>query len=143
MVYNHSYNWREGCSQNWERTPHTWDIMAKVGQRKYIQIYAHMTHWALKRGGRGPQEGSSHIARDILVIPESTVSSEQAFSTSGRIIEPRRNCLTPEMVEVLICIRDWEHARKRMQNETVDEQFIQNFFNLYVDEDSGSNQVQN
>ncbi|KAK3205449.1 hypothetical protein Dsin_019495 [Dipteronia sinensis] len=85
----------------------------------------------------------SHLARDILVIPVSTVSSEQAFSTSGRIIEPRRNCLTPEMVEVLICIRDWGHARKRMQNETVDEQFIQNFSNLYVDEGSGSNQVQN
>ncbi|KAK3221739.1 hypothetical protein Dsin_008764 [Dipteronia sinensis] len=85
----------------------------------------------------------SHLARDILVIPVSTVSSEQAFSTSGRIIEPRRNCLTPEMVEVLICIRDWEHARKRMQNETVDEQFIQNFSNLYVDEGSASNQVQN
>ncbi|KAK3225990.1 hypothetical protein Dsin_005852 [Dipteronia sinensis] len=41
----------------------------------------------------------SHLARDILVIPVSTVSSEQAFSTSGRIIEPRRNCLTQEMVE--------------------------------------------
>ncbi|KAK3189024.1 hypothetical protein Dsin_028585, partial [Dipteronia sinensis] len=85
----------------------------------------------------------SHLARDILVIPVSTMSSEQAFSTSGRIIEPRRNCLTPEMVEVLICVRDWEHARKRMQNETVDEQFNQNFSNLYVDEGSGSNQVQN
>ncbi|KAK3229347.1 hypothetical protein Dsin_001228 [Dipteronia sinensis] len=85
----------------------------------------------------------SHLACDILVIPVSNVSSEYAFSTSGRIIEPRRNCLTPEMVEVLICVRDWKHARKRMQNETVDEQFIQNFSNLYVDEGSGSNQVQN
>ncbi|KAK3188899.1 hypothetical protein Dsin_028460 [Dipteronia sinensis] len=73
----------------------------------------------------------------------SAASSEQAFSTSGRIIEPRRNCLTPEMVEVLICVRDWEHARKRIPNETVDEQFIQNFSNLYVDDGSGSNQVQN
>ncbi|KAK3225350.1 hypothetical protein Dsin_005212 [Dipteronia sinensis] len=83
----------------------------------------------------------SHLARDILVIPVSTVSSEQTFSKSGRIIEPRRSCLTPEMVEVLLYVRDWEHARKRMQNETVDEQFIQNFSNLYVDEGSGSNQV--
>ncbi|KAK3231118.1 hypothetical protein Dsin_002999 [Dipteronia sinensis] len=85
----------------------------------------------------------SHLARDIPVIPVSTVSSEQVFSTSARIIEPRRSCLTPEMMEVLICVRDWEHARKRMQNETIDEQFIQNFFNLYVDEGFGSNQVQN
>ncbi|KAK3218945.1 hypothetical protein Dsin_012915 [Dipteronia sinensis] len=83
----------------------------------------------------------SYLACDILVIPVSTVSSEH--SMSGRIIEPRRNCLTPEMVEVLICIRDWEHARKRMQNETVDEQFIQNFSNLYVDEGSASNQTFN
>ncbi|KAK3184819.1 hypothetical protein Dsin_032105 [Dipteronia sinensis] len=42
----------------------------------------------------------SHLAHDILVIPVPTVSSEQAFSKSGRIIEPRRNCLTPEGVEV-------------------------------------------
>ncbi|KAK3230105.1 hypothetical protein Dsin_001986 [Dipteronia sinensis] len=48
----------------------------------------------------------SHLARDILVILVSTVSSEHAFSTSERIIEPRRSCLTPEMVEVLICVRD-------------------------------------
>ncbi|KAK2645724.1 hypothetical protein Ddye_020919 [Dipteronia dyeriana] len=41
----------------------------------------------------------SHLARDILVIPVSTVSSDQAFSISGRIIEPRRSCLSPEMVK--------------------------------------------
>ncbi|KAK2658652.1 hypothetical protein Ddye_005185 [Dipteronia dyeriana] len=58
----------------------------------------------------------SHLARGVLVIPVSTVSSEQAFSTSGRIIEPRRSCLSPEMVEVLTCLRDWEHAKKRPFN---------------------------
>ncbi|KAK2653391.1 hypothetical protein Ddye_013247 [Dipteronia dyeriana] len=46
------------------------------------------------------------IARDVLVIPVSTVSSEQAFSTSERIIEPRRSCLSLEMVDVLTCLRD-------------------------------------
>ncbi|KAK2661665.1 hypothetical protein Ddye_000239 [Dipteronia dyeriana] len=43
----------------------------------------------------------SHLARDVLIIPVSTISSEQAFSTSGRIIEPKRNSLSFEMVEVL------------------------------------------
>ncbi|KAK0587912.1 hypothetical protein LWI29_031162 [Acer saccharum] len=87
----------------------------------------------------------SHLARDVLVIPVSTVSSEQAFSTSGRIIEPRRSCLTPDMVEVLTSLRDWEHAKKRLQNQTIDNELIQNFSNLYVDEasGSGSNQFQN
>jgi len=83
----------------------------------------------------------SHLARDVLVIPVSTVSSEQVFSTTGRIVEDRRSSLAPEMVEVLACIRDWERAKKRLQNETVDEELIQNFSNLYVEESSGSNQI--
>ena len=83
----------------------------------------------------------SHLARVILVIPVSTVSSEQVFSTTGRIVEERSSSMTPEMVEVLACVRDWEHARKRLQNETVDEEFVQNFSNLYVEESSGSNQI--
>ncbi|KAK2658850.1 hypothetical protein Ddye_005383 [Dipteronia dyeriana] len=49
----------------------------------------------------------SHLARDVLVIPVSTVSSEQAFSTSGLIIEPRRSCLSPEMVETRQAHRAW------------------------------------
>ncbi|KAK2662521.1 hypothetical protein Ddye_001095 [Dipteronia dyeriana] len=85
----------------------------------------------------------SHLARDVLVIPVSTVSSEQAFSTSGRIIEPRRSCLSPEMVEVLTCLRDWEHAKKRLQNLTVDKELILNFNNLYIDDPAGSGQGQN
>ncbi|KAK2660630.1 hypothetical protein Ddye_007163 [Dipteronia dyeriana] len=85
----------------------------------------------------------SHLPRDILVIFVSIVSSEQAFITSGQIIEPKRSCLIPEMIKVLICVRDWEHAPKRSQNETVDEQLFQNFSNLYVDKSFSSNQVQN
>ncbi|KAK3230365.1 hypothetical protein Dsin_002246 [Dipteronia sinensis] len=50
----------------------------------------------------------SQFARDVLDISVSTVSSEHAFNTSGRIIEPRRTYLSPEMVEVLTCLRDWE-----------------------------------
>ncbi|KAK2645113.1 hypothetical protein Ddye_020308 [Dipteronia dyeriana] len=85
----------------------------------------------------------SHLARDVLVIPVSTVSSEQAFSTNGRIIEPRRSCLSPEMVEVLTCLRDWEHAKKWLQNLTVDKELNLNFDNLYIDDPSGSGQGQN
>ncbi|KAK2645993.1 hypothetical protein Ddye_021188, partial [Dipteronia dyeriana] len=80
----------------------------------------------------------SHLARDVLVIPVSTVSSEPAFSISGRIIEPRRSCLSPEIVEVLTCLRDCEHAKKRLQNLTVDKELILNFDNLYIDDPAGS-----
>ena len=50
----------------------------------------------------------SIMARDILTIPVSTISSESAFSTIGRIIEERSRCLGAEMVEMLSLVKDWE-----------------------------------
>ncbi|CAL9018174.1 unnamed protein product [Prunus brigantina] len=47
------------------------------------------------------------IARDILAIHVSTVASESAFSTSGRIVSPHRNRLHSKIVEALTCTRDW------------------------------------
>jgi hypothetical protein len=47
------------------------------------------------------------IARDILAIPVSTVASESAFSTSGRILSEHRSRLTPEILEALMCSQDW------------------------------------
>ena len=52
----------------------------------------------------------SQFARDVLLVPVSSVSSESTFSTAGRIIEERRSSLTPEMVEALTCLKDWEAA---------------------------------
>ncbi|KAG8371050.1 hypothetical protein BUALT_Bualt13G0046600 [Buddleja alternifolia] len=49
----------------------------------------------------------SQIARDVLAIPVSTVASESAFSTSGRILDPYRSSLNPEMVEALVCCQNW------------------------------------
>ena len=39
-----------------------------------------------------------------------TVASESAFSTSGRIIDSYRSCLTHYMVEVLMCSEQWLKA---------------------------------
>ena len=77
----------------------------------------------------------SQLARDILTIPVSTVSSESAFSTAGRILEERRTSLTSDMVEVLTCLRDWEHTRKRMQYTTHNEELVDQFQSLYVEEE--------
>ena len=48
----------------------------------------------------------SILARDVMSILVSTVSSESCFSLTGRVIEERRRRLTPEMVEMLTCIKD-------------------------------------
>ncbi|XP_010468709.1 PREDICTED: zinc finger BED domain-containing protein RICESLEEPER 2-like [Camelina sativa] len=52
----------------------------------------------------------SLIAKDILAMQVSSVASESAFSTSGRILEPYRSCLTHKMIEVLICTEQWLKA---------------------------------
>ena len=47
------------------------------------------------------------LARDLLAIPISTVASESAFSTSGRVISSHRSRLNPNMIEALMCTQSW------------------------------------
>ncbi|XP_030923706.1 uncharacterized protein LOC115950627 isoform X2 [Quercus lobata] len=49
----------------------------------------------------------SRLARDVLAVPVSTVASESAFSTGGRILDPFRSSLALEMVQSLICTQNW------------------------------------
>ena len=54
----------------------------------------------------------SAMARDFLAIPLSTVSSESAFSLGGRILGDHRSSLAPEMLEALVCGKDWLYKTK-------------------------------
>jgi hypothetical protein len=47
------------------------------------------------------------IAKDIYAIPVTTVASESAFSTSGRVLSEHRSRLIPKMLEALMCSQDW------------------------------------
>ncbi|CAN1749919.1 Putative AC transposase [Linum perenne] len=49
----------------------------------------------------------SQMARDILAIPISTVASESAFSTGGRMLNDFRTSLSLQVVEAVICCEDW------------------------------------
>jgi hypothetical protein len=49
----------------------------------------------------------AQLARNVLAMPISTVASESAFSTSGRILDDFHTSLTPFMVEALVCAQDW------------------------------------
>lgn len=67
--------------------------------------YFDILGWWKLEGTRYPT--LRQVARDILAIPITTVASESAFSTSGRILSDHRSRLTPKMLEALMCSQSW------------------------------------
>ncbi|KAL4565516.1 hypothetical protein LXL04_029614 [Taraxacum kok-saghyz] len=61
----------------------------------------------------------SEVAKLVLAMPISTVASESAFSTGGRVIDATRSSLTHVTAEALICTQDW------IRNTPIDIQFKQ------------------
>ena len=55
----------------------------------------------------------SQIVRDVVVVQVSTVAFESAFSAAGRVVDPYHSRLDPEMVQALICIKDWVAAANK------------------------------
>jgi hypothetical protein len=76
----------------------------------------------------------SILAKDIMTVPVSTISSESTFSLVGRVIEERRRSLTCEMVEMLSCLKDWELGASRQQHDLENEELLSGFKDLYIDE---------
>lgn len=56
----------------------------------------------------------SLVARDVLAMSVSTVASESAFSTGGRILDPFRSSLHPGTVEMLVCTQNWLQSNHRI-----------------------------
>jgi DNA-binding XRE family transcriptional regulator len=62
-----------------------------------------------------------HMARDVLAIPITSVASESAFSTGGRILDDFRTSLTPFTLEALVCTQDWLRRPTVDVQESTDE----------------------
>ncbi|CAN0925568.1 Putative AC transposase, partial [Linum grandiflorum] len=45
--------------------------------------------------------------RDLLAVPVTSVASESAFSSGGRLLDPHRSRLHFGTVEALMCTRSW------------------------------------
>jgi hypothetical protein len=69
----------------------------------------------------------SILARDVISVPVSTLSSESAFSMCGRIIDDKRQSLTPDMVKCLMTVKDYQLAKRRAQHSTNNAELVSAF----------------
>nr|GEZ53152.1 zinc finger BED domain-containing protein RICESLEEPER 2 [Tanacetum cinerariifolium] len=58
------------------------------------------------------------LSRDILNVQASSIASEFAFSTSGRVLSIRRTRLTPASLEMCMCLKDHLDATDRILHTT-------------------------
>ncbi|GKD86859.1 zinc finger BED domain-containing protein RICESLEEPER 2 [Tanacetum coccineum] len=66
----------------------------------------------------------ARMARDILAIQISTVASEYAFSTGGRVLDPYRTSLSTKIMDALICTQDWvRKSRKPINVDSLEDLF--------------------
>ncbi|XP_055830975.1 zinc finger BED domain-containing protein RICESLEEPER 2-like [Solanum dulcamara] len=63
----------------------------------------------------------AEMARDVLVVPISSVASQSAFSMGGRLLDSFRSSLTPNLVQALVCLQNWLQSEKLQQSVSVEE----------------------
>ena len=81
----------------------------------------------------------SKLARDVLVVPVSTIASESAFGTGGHILDPFRSSLSPLMVQNLVCAQDWLQAlvpisfrKSKDELEALEDEWDKTYFRPYI-----------
>ncbi|GKE68928.1 zinc finger BED domain-containing protein RICESLEEPER 2-like protein [Tanacetum coccineum] len=60
----------------------------------------------------------SRMAIDIISVQASSVASESAFSTSGRVLSIRRTRLTLASLEMCMCLKDHLDAKECKQDKS-------------------------
>jgi hypothetical protein len=74
----------------------------------------------------------SILAKDILTVHVSTTSSEFAFSLCGKVLDEHRRRLSPEHVEMVSLIKDWEQGDAQQQHNMENKELEEKMVNLYL-----------
>ena len=74
------------------------------------------------------------MACDLLTPPVSTIASKSSFSIATNIIGEMRTTLTTKMLEVLVCLKDWEDGHMRLQ--TLEDELKEVFEKLHLNVDN-------
>jgi hAT family C-terminal dimerisation region len=61
------------------------------------------------------------MARDIFVVPVSTVPSESCFSSSNKILTDKRSRLGTKTFERLVCLKDWFDSEQHNQHAPIEQ----------------------
>jgi hypothetical protein len=66
----------------------------------------------------------SKLARMILMVPATSIASELAFSTSGRVHGNFQSQISPIMPEALVCGQDWICTEEGLQKWDKEEEKV-------------------
>jgi len=76
------------------------------------------------------------MARDFLAIPATSVPSERMFSIAGQILTKRRSSLSENMMNALMCTRNWLGFPEVTQEEwAAEEDLLDQLRELSADSD--------
>ncbi|CAN0906817.1 Putative AC9 transposase [Linum grandiflorum] len=75
---------------------------------------------------------------DLLAVPVTSISSESAFSSGGRLLDPHRSRLHFGTVEALMCTRSWikYDLMKDAGKDEIEGLDLDSFFSAMMMEDS-------
>jgi hypothetical protein len=64
----------------------------------------------------------SKLALDVLSIPVSSYKCERLFSELGNLLEQQRRRIGPQLLAAIQCVRRWQRASLRGDDEVVEEE---------------------
>ena len=102
---NDPYGWNKFLQTTGLTSSNKSELQKYLEEELEITTNLSILDWWKVNSGRFPI--LSNIARELLAMPVSTVASESAFSTRGRVLDPYRSSLSHQKVEALICTQDW------------------------------------